>query len=575
MSELSPFHQELFSFLKRDALNRAEEEGYDIGQDRKLQKLHDRLDRQEGFALTEIIDDYQQIFSHRGPIHIENRWMNSFWEKEFKEVGLERYFPKIYRALPRLYHRDDPSRSRIKKNFTRLSDLRRLAVDRAVYSLYEGSVEPQKARIGIVTHVLPDGLGDWVAANETATLLAAKFPWLEIHLFAITTRELPKYNGSFQTHIVSKGETLLNDMDFLLQIPTRVPEEMVLRPRGEKIGEYGFLESEWFHPKSGNLSMGLHVLEKGIFTRKIAPSTFAEIEKKELLSILFGMETPGPTEIEVYKQGHHFHLAYLATPIGGAIYLHSLLKMRERDEKDIDLCSPDLGWLVGWMEGRSHILEQPFGVKEIQVLFNGGNHRLPVAEKGKVVRIISPGPLSVADMRRIVFLSDEWVAVRGNQSLSEAISAKKAFFYDGRDHARYLVKDLLALAENHLSGHRGALHAFRMMGQAFLWNLPDDLSDWVEESFFQEKLGMLHIATDLGLSLQDGDTLVGFKKISTLISEDHSFNPFACHLIERELFHRTNPSIRELEEKLMQLYATGQIPFSTLVKNLRTCIVPN
>jgi hypothetical protein len=579
MSDLSPFHQELFSFLEQSAKRRAEEEGFDLEHDFQLQKFHHSIEKQETSAFDEIIGEYQRIFSQRGPIHIEHQWMNSFSEKEFSEVGLSRYFPKIYRGLPRWYHRDDPSRSWIKKNFTNLADLKRLAVDRAVFSLYEGKAPHRAAKVGILTHVLPDGLGDWVAANETASILATKWPFLEIHLFAASARELPKDNALFQVHIFPKEKVplLIHEMDFLLQIPTLFPETVPLTLRVEKIGEYGFLESDWSHPKSGNRSMGLHVLEKGIFIRKAGQPTFAEIEKKELLFTLFKTETPGPIEIEAYKQKNRFHLAYLATPIGGAIYLHSLLKMRERDERDIDLCCPDLRWLIQWLEEEKHVLAQPFGVKEILVLFKEQTHCIPVKENGKTVRIICPGPLSLSDMRRIVSLSDDWVAVRGNQSLSEAISAKKAFFYDGRDHARYLIKDLSALAENRLSGHRGALHAFRMMNQAFLWNLPQDPSEWVDESHFQreEKFSWLDIAVELGASLQDVDAIVGFKKICSIISEEHSFNPFLCHLIERELFHADHPSVRGAEEQLVQLYTTGQIPFSTLVKNLKVRIVQN
>jgi len=559
---LSPFHQELFSLLEKNAKTHAE--------DSEFQKFHHLLKEKN---LNEIVDNYQHIWNEYSSQQIEREWMSAFSEKEFIDLGLAPYFPKIYRALPRLYHRDDPSRYRIKKNFTRLSDLKRLSVDRAIFSLYEGKLETSRAKVGIVTHVLSDGLGDWIAAVEAASILAKKFPSLEIHLFALSDRELPKEDFPFQVHLFSKEDPpmLLNEMDFLLQIPTLFPDLIALRPKVEKIGEYGFLESDWFHPKSGNRSMGLHVLEKGIFTKKIGPASFAEIEQKRLLTILFGIETPGPIEIEAYRATHQFHFAYLATPIGGMVYLVSLLKMREWDEKDIDLCSPSLDWLID--ADFSHL--NAFGVKEIQIYFQQSVHRMAISEKGKTIRIICPGPITSADMKRILFLSEEWVAVRGNQSLSEAISTKKAFFYDGKEHSRYLVKDLIALAENRLKGHRGALHAFRMMGQAFIWNLPDDESEWVEESFFQkeDKLPWLTIANELGFSLQDGDTIVGFKKLSTHILEEHSFNDFLCHLVERELVHQTNPQTAQVEEELMSLYTTGEIPFSTLVKNLRTCIV--
>jgi hypothetical protein len=571
---MSPFHQELFSFLKGSAERRAEEEGFDPEHDPELQKFHRTIEQPETATLDEIIEDYHHIFTARGPIHIEYRWMNSFSEKEFSDEGLSRFFPRIYRGLPRLYRKDNPSVSRIKKNFTSLASLKSLSVDRALFSLYEGKWVPEASRIGILTHVLPDGLGDWIAATETASILAAKWPSLDIHLFAVSSRELEPQEYPFEVHVFSKETPppILNQMDFLLQIPTLFPEEIILTAPVEKMGEYGFMESDWYHPKSGNRSLGLHVLEKGIFVRKMGRCSFAEIEQKALLLSLFNTETPGPVEIEAYRQTHRFHLAYLATSTGGAIYFNSLLKMWEKDKRDIDLCCPDLRWFIE--EGRQ-LLVQSFGVREIVVLFKEKIYRIPVSKEGKTVRILVPESLSQADMRRLLSLSDDWVAVRGNQSLSEAISAGKAFFYDGRDHARYFVKDLAALAENRLSGHPRAVIAFRQMYQAFLWNLPEDLAEWVDESYFQrqEKPPWPDIAIELGAALQDPDAIVGFKKFCRIVSEEQAFNPFLCHLVERELFHAAHPAVRGAEQQLLQLYAAGQIPFSALVKNLKVSIV--
>jgi len=561
MSNLSPFHQEILGFLGSQARERMKVEGYDLNLDaeaREFQKVvEDGL-----LPLDEIVENYNHLFGERGPVHVECRWMGAFSEKEFAELGLGAYFPRIYRGLPRFYTRDNPTRSFIKKNFTNVGDLKRLSVDRAVFSLYEG-VAPKRAwKVGIFSWVMPDGLGDWVAAVEAAKCIRAKMPWLDIHLFIVSNRELPKCE-EFPVHVYDREE--LAKMDFVLQIPTFYPE---LDMPTENVGEYGFLESSWFHPKSGNRSMGLHVLEKGIFIRKVQRTSFAEVKQKRLLQVLFGTELPGPAEIDAYEKRSRFHLGYLATPLGGAIYLHSLLKMWERDEKDIDVCCPDLSWFIQWIEGRGKVLEEPFGVKEIVVQLLDQRHVLPIGEKGKTLQLICPGEISLADMQRLIYLSGEWVGVRGNQSLTEAISAGKAFFYDGRDHARYLIKDIVAMAENRLSQHVSARHAFRMMGQAFLWNLPEDTNEWVDESHFQKegRMDWFAIAAELGTSLQDPDAIAGFKKFCKICADEHAFNPFLCHLVERGL---VPPEIRETEKGLMQLYGVGKISFSTLVKNLR------
>lgn len=551
MSKLSPFHQEIVGFLHAEARKRAG--------DVELKDF-------EMLPLGEIVERYGHLFGEGGFSRVECDWMDSFSEKEFEELGLGKYFPRIYRGLPRVYARDNAMRSQIKSNFTGLADLRRLSVDRAVFSLYEGQSKKRKARIGIFCWVMNDGLGDWVAAQEAAHCLREKMPWLEILLFPISDRTLePIYD--FPVH---RELGLLGEMDFVLQIPTFYGEGVSAH---ESIGEYGYLESSWFHPKSGNRSMGLHALEKGIFIRTLhhRPS-FAEVKQKELLRCLFGTEIPGPIEIEAYERSHRFHVGYLATPMGGSIYLHSLLKLYEWDGLDIDVCCPDLAWFIQWIEDRKKsglpILQELFGVKEIVVQLFDQTHRVPVAEKGKVLRLISPGPISHADMQHLIALSGDWVGVRGNQTLSEAISAGKPFFYDGRDHARYLIKDLVAMAENRLSGYRSALHAFRMMSHAFLWNLPDETGDWVDESYFQRdgKLPWFEIAKELGGSLQDPDAIAGYKKYCRICAEEKAFNPFLCHLVERAL---CSPAIRQAEKELVDLYAAGKISLTTLVKNLR------
>ena len=603
MSDLSPFHQEILSFLKSSAETREKEEGFDLSADPDLQQLHGSLDvalcKASGpLPLDEILKRYQYVFGERGPIHLERQWMSSFSEQEFAELGLSAYFPKIYRGLPRLYHRDNPSRSHIKKNFTQLSDLKRLSIDRALFSLYEKAVLPAGMKVSIFSWIIPDGLGDWVAAQEAAFLLREKLPQLEIQLIFVTPRKLPSvgefavreiyYDKEPSLACVSADDLqMLRQSDLILQIPTFFPHSEELwetvqaissnrsLPIIETIGEYGFLESSWFHPKSRNRSMGLHVLEKGIFIHKSSHCTFAEIEQKNLLNWLFGTETPGPYEIETYQKSRCFYMGYLATPLGGAIYLHSLLKLHERDERDIDLCCPDLGWLIRWIEERRKEglspLEDSYGIRDISILAFDQSHVMQLNESGKTVRILCPGSISLSDMRKLFHLSGDWVGVRGNQSFTEAVSAGKAFFYDGRDHARYFMKDLIALAENRLAGHKSALQAFRMLGQAFLWNLPEELGDWVDESHFQrnERLPWLHIAHELGNCLLDPDAIVGYKKFCLIAAEEHSFNDFLWHLVLRALTHHLHPDLRESETRQLNLYLAGKLSFSSFIKNLR------
>jgi hypothetical protein len=584
MTKLSPFYQEIIAHLQSKVLERFDESIL-IGQfSEQLQQLAKmEVGDLDPAIFSTMIERYNAAEEQTQLSRVEGDWMNAFSEREFESLGLKNYFPKIYRGLPRLYHRDNPSRSKIKKNFTSLSRLKISSVERALFSLYDHFEPKAGTRIGILVWVMPDGLGDWMAAQETARVLHERFSELEIHLFAITQRNsLPQ--ASFETHLIQyQGEAerlpfqIDFKMDLVIQIPTYFPNSELIfaHQRMECIGEYGFLDSSWFHPRSMHRSMGLHALEKGIFIRKHQVYAFAEIENRSLLLSLFGTKTPGPIEMDLYDRKTRFHLAYLATPSGGAIYLHSLLKMWERDGQDIDVCSPDIGWLIQWVEIRQRAglspLQETFGVKELVIEWEGQNHRAQIAEKGKIVRIISPGVLSFSDMHKLIYLSGDWIGVRGNQSLSEALSAGKAFFYDGREHSRYLIKDLLALAENRLSGHKLAVYAFRLIGQAFLWNLPEDLEEWVDETYFQqqEKMNWFTIAIELGICLQDPDAIAGFKKLGLICSEEQSFAPFICHLVQRNLIHLQNPLLKEKEKEWSEQYGRSEISFTTLIQNLK------
>lgn len=587
MSEMSPFHRELFSFLQASGATHAEEEGFD----RFQQSI------EEEAPLDQIVQHYQELWTEKNAIHVERQWMNSFSGKEFAELGLLKYFPKMYRGLPRLYHREDPSSSRIKKNFSHLPTLKALSVDRALFSLYEKVPLKRKMRVAILTWVMTDGLGDWVAAKEAAVILHENLPNLEIHLVAITARPIP-LDTALPTHVIAcdkepkaaafsfEKKKLLREMDLILQIPTFFPEThrlvsdlskiATLRsfPKIEHIGEYGFLESSWFHPKTGNRSMGLHALEKGILIRAPKRGNFSGLENKTLLHWLFETETPTSAKIDAYRVKHRFHLAYLSTVTGGQIYFNALLKMWEREEKGIDLCSPDVGWIVGWLEERQKmqlpLLEESYGVREIVFYFQEYRHVIPIGKKGKTVRILSPGRIASSDFQELMAFSEDWVAVRGDQSFSEAISWEKPFFYDGRGHALYFIKDLLALAENRLSGYRSTLQLFRMMGQAFLWNLPEEEGEWVDESYFQsqEKMPPVSIATALGIQLQKPETVLGVKTFCRRIREEYSFGPFLCHLVQRSLYHRIRPEVGEEEHRLLALYATGQLSVTEMIKNI-------
>jgi len=599
---LSPFHAELLDFIKRDVAKKITVEGFDETADAELRAFQKSISdalapasNKEQLPLNEIVENYQYLFDSRGPLNLEKKLIEAFSAKDAKEDRI-----RIYRGLPRLYRRDRPAESHLKKKFTHLPTLKLLAVEQAVFRLYSEMSIPEASKVTLFSWIIGDGWGDYIAGMEAIEVLRRRFADLQLGWVVIFPKSLgsPPIPKGAKTHLIYcdhdcpvssiKGEALeiLRTSDLVVQIPTFYPsfEELQSRveaiafssphPRWTSIGEYGYIESKWYHPQSGNRSMGLHFLEKGIMIkppfRQTEPS-FSEIGSHELLQWLFNTSTPGPQEIEQYKNGHHFYLAYLTSPIGGAVYLHALAKAHEGDKKGIDLCCPDIGWLIRFIDMQMKKGLPVLELEQISVQLYFEGKVLPLIQKGKdkTIRIFCPPALSPADFHLLVQLSGDWVAIRGNQSFSEVVSENKGFFFDGRDHVRNFLKDLLALAENRIGAHRSTLEVLRGMQRTFLHNLPIGKGEWVEETDFQEREPWKAIAAKIGAALQDPDCLAGFKKLNRIIAMEHAFNDFFCHFVQRELCHRTHSKFAEIEEGSIAPFLEGRILLSQAIEDLK------
>lgn len=559
MEHQSPFHIELLSYLLTDVEHRMQEGGIPHEKEWALYRdtLHAALNGGSDLAFTDLLGNYHKLIQKK----------DTLLEKSFLELCSTNHW-KVLRGLPRIYRRDNPLQSEIKKEFSHLGVLKNLASEKTSLPLYENVKLPEDAKICLFTYMLSDGWGDFIALQEAFKILKNRFPKISIQsVLCVPKHQLPSLPQSVDKNLIAvpyEGECrptafpdsaiqALQSADLVISLPTAYPyldklEKFFISshkkelPKILSIGQYGFLESESFHPKSGNYSMGLHFLEKGVFIRDTVPEgNLKTLENQNLLNSLFGSQKPEQKYLEEYLSSHHLYLAYLTSPIGGAIYLHALLQWQKLKSQTIDLCTPDLKWFIEYVkiqegQGKKSLLEGDFGIQKIEIHFQGNTHTRTLGSSGKTLRIICPGPLSNADFRNLMSASQEFVAVRGDQSFSEAVSSEKLFFYDGAPHARYFIKDLLALAENKLSSNKPALNFFRNMGKAFLYNLPESTTEWVEETFFQEKEPWAQIAASLAFSLKDPQTLQGCKALSQIIRSEYSFNKTLCHLVQRA-FH--------------------------------------
>lgn len=478
---------------------------------------------------------------------------------------------KILRGLPRLYQKTNPSLSYLKSDFSDLFYLKTLLLEKFLLPHYGAH---RTSKICLFTYMLSDGWGDIIAHKEIYKILLKHFPEMTSIVcvpkgFSLNDSNslIIPYEKECPPHQFSKEALLaIQNADLVLSIPTYYPfaEELKKTTRASylQIGQYGFVESNHFSPTSNNYSMGLHFLELGILTRNSSEKgDFRNLENQTLLFTLFGTTAPQTVDIENYRASHSFYLAYLLTPIGGAVYLHALLQSH-KSSNTIDICTPDIGWLVTYSQMQTKenkpFLTSDFGISELEIHFAGKIHRRHLSGQGKKVRIISPGPLSDKDFRKLMVLSEEFVAVRGDQSFSEATSANRLFFYDGARHARYFVKDLLALAENKLNHNPLALSVFRAMNQTFAYNIPEEQSEWVEETYFQEKEPWENIAKKIATALQSPQTLLGFKQFNQIITQEYSCNDAIWQLVSRELVYQAKPEKKAFEKEQIQLFAEGK-----------------
>ncbi len=466
---LSPFHAELLDFLEKEIHKRIETAA---GHDPELHHFQEKIQgfRNSGsLPLQDVVENYQYLFTARGPLHLEKRLIEAFSDKE---MGV-----RIYRGLPRLYRKLSPTDSKLKKHFTNLRTLLRLGAEKAICSVYEGMEHPRNAI---------------VACQDAKHLgvLKRRFPNLQLCM---------KEEGK----------------SYDLVVP--------------KFGDYGSLESEEFHPESGNRALGLHFLEKGVAIQKaLYRPSFAEIANPEILMWLFGTTTPGPSEIEEYLKSCHFYFADIESKVGRAVYLQALAKLHEADQKQIDICTPHSDWVAG-----------------------------------DRFRILTASKMDEKDRFLLTSLSGEWVGV--TKGFSDAVSANKAFFLDGQ---RYLLKDLLALAENRLGMHRSTLEVIRGMAKCMLHQKKEE-GEWVEETDFQEVETIEEIALKIGSAMQDPDSLAGFKKLTRIIHEEHSFYDFLCHWVQRELCHQAYPTTKFIEEEIIHAFTLGKISLKAAIEHLK------
>ncbi len=562
-------------------LRQTERYAFDAARDPTLLALKEALQdpSQDCFSLH-LIDQCQQL-QQRGPLHLERLLLQSFSHTEFESLGLLAYFPRLYRGLPRLHHRENPLLVRMRPAFTDLRRLKMLALDRALFSLYRQERFIHRAKVVLLTWVMSDGWGDFTAALEVAHLLS-EAGVQDISLFILAASEIP-FSWKIPERcryewicISSQGVAepfstqqlqLCAEADLILQIPTYWPylpqllqslTPFGLFPCVEHLGEYGFLESPFCHPKTGHRSMGLHGLEKGILIRPQEPHLVSSLK-----------QSLPPT----------FYLAYLSTPSGGAAYLHALALWLEKEEETIHVCVPDIRWLLAYIQRQEALgkpfLEKPYGIRAVHIVWKGTSHCIPLARDGKLLSFFCTDSLAIDDFKVLLQLSAPWIGVRGNQSFSEVLATGKPFFYDARPHSRHFLKDLLAIVEQRMGSATLLRALLRSLWHLFLLQSPvSQDTEWVESSYFERdpSTSWLELAEQLGLCLRSPALRLEFQQLSSLLTAELSCNQFLIDLVGRSVCHRRHCAIADLERGEIESYLSNNQSLTDLFCTLSSAM---
>jgi hypothetical protein len=319
------------------------------------------------------------------------------------EHALLKIFPslKISRGLPRVYQKTIPSQSFIKKEFSDLSLLKKLLLEKLLLPRYKCTKD---AKICLFTFMLNDGWGDLIAHKELFKVLKRQFPLLTSVVcvpkgFSVNEPNMITVNYEKEYTLSKDALLAAQNADLVISVPTYFPEIEELKKQTKarwlEIGQYGFVESSHFSPTSGNYCMGLHFLELGILKRNTKEKgDFRNIQNQTLLFTLFGTITPQTVDIEIYRATHNFYLAYLVSPIGGAVYLHALVQSETNLEKNIDICTPDIGWLIQYLQKETFVMED-CGIQDLEIHFSGKIHKREISRKEKSSVLFAQGPYPI------------------------------------------------------------------------------------------------------------------------------------------------------------------------------------
>jgi hypothetical protein len=426
-----------------------------------------------------------------------------------------------------------------KEEFSSFQDIIYQILDKALLYKYRDTPIKGDKKLILFTWVIPFGLGDLSMQIHIADVISKEIPGLKIELISVIDEKSPlpdKLRSPLAHHIVKYSHPeppkfteailkLMREAFSILEIPAAyydfpslkklITKDNPTTPVISRIGQYGFIDTEDYHPGAKERSMGLYALEKGL--------------------IILDTAAPAKRDLNTY-------FAYLITENGILTYFLSILMHRKNDKEDLTIIVPNLGKIIPLLEEINFIA---YGIQKIEINDEPSNSMLEIQKNGKTLTIEHKKNIDQKEFIHLMSCSNSFAGIRGDGSFTECLSTDALFFYDALDHAVPFLIDLYHVA------HKELLPYF-------------SLCEYLLTLYKTKEAPEIRAEKIAGL-LDDPSLATGMEKLRAILREKYSFNKSLSHLVKKNYAIYHNPLLEEKEEQYFLKFLNNTITLAELL----------
>lgn len=450
--------------------------------------------------------------------------------------------------------------------------LKNAALDNLIWEMFK-QCKPVEGNEEIVVlgHIKRDGQGDWLAMTNACKHLQKKFPNRTVRLIASSARN---HEGKLPSSNIKNCNVIYSD-NLSATKSSEFPEEMHILEKIQNAALIfvGPIDLWHLREEAGNMdhkaiafneydartnlsslpnriTTGVAKESVGIFTKSLGKKkewTWSSIENNFLKGILFGSANPEESKINEYLLKNIIFFSYMSVKTFPQFISDAILFAKINDPtKSIDICFPCKGKLENIVDVLPYKKLISLGIRKISFINYVGDNQiekqdLELATSGQVLRIFNPGPLSLRDFKKMIFLSAGLVGVTGDNSIAQALSFGKIPFYECPIHKRNFAEKLASLIEEHCKQDG------------------TPLANYIRAVMQKEETELL---------ISDSSLKEVAKKVGKIIQQEFSVNAMFPAIANHQLFVVSNPEYALLEASLRQDYLESKITLKEFEKRL-------